>query len=307
MNQTIHNYKNCIIMMVGLSGSGKSTLANRAALEFDAHIISSDAIRAEVFGDENDQLHNKEVFDILHERVHESLKHGNSVIYDATNLNAKRRIAFLNQLKQYKELQKICCVVATPYEVCVKNDSKRNRKVGKAVILKQMKQFQMPFLNEGWDRINVKKMFIDEFSHPILILNKLEDMGHDCAPYHLETIGKHITLVFEQAKNDDYRVKIAALFHDLGKYYTKGFYNAKGEPSEVAHYYGHENVSAYIYLTSLFYTCENQSNDIIWLIQNHMRPYLNGYEKWKIKQNPGLIRLLEHLNKYDLAGIITPS
>lgn len=292
------------IMMVGLSGSGKSTLANRAALEYDAHIISSDAIRAEVFGDENDQHHNKEVFDILHERVHESLKHGNSVIYDATNLNAKRRIAFLNQLKQYKDLQKICWVVATPFEVCVENDSKRKRKVGRAVILKQMKQFQMPFLNEGWDWIEVKKIFLSESSHPIRIFRELENIEHDCAPHHLETIGKHIAMVSEQAKDDDYRVKTAARYHDLGKYYTKGFYNAKGEPSEVAHYYSHENVSAYIYLTSWAYNYEEQHNDVIWLIQNHMRPYLNGYEKWKLKQNPGLIRLLEHLNRYDREGRI---
>lgn len=293
------------IMMVGLSGSGKSTLAKREAVECNAHIISSDAIRAEVFGDENDQHHNKEVFDILHERVHESLKHGNSVIYDATNLNAKRRIAFLNQLKQYKELKKICWVAATPFEVCVKNDSKRNRKVGRAVILKQMKQFQMPFLDEGWDKINVEKMFVGETSRPIRILRELEDIEHDCAPHHLETIGEHIAMVCEQAESSNYCVKVAARFHDLGKYYTKGFYNAKGEPSEVAHYYGHENVSAYIYLTSCSYTWDVCSSDIIWLIQNHMRPYLNGYEKWKLKHNPGLIKLLDQLNKYDREGRLT--
>lgn len=295
------------IMMVGLSGSGKSTLANRVALEYDAHIISSDAIRAEVFGNENDQHHNKEVFDILHEQVHDSLKHGNSVVYDATNLNAKRRIAFLNQLKQYKDLQKICCVVATLFEVCVENDSKRNRKVGRAVILKQMKQFQMPFLNEGWDRIEIKKSFPSEPFYPIRILRELENIEHDCAPHHLETIGRHIAMVSEQAKDDDYRIKTAARYHDLGKYYTKGFYNAKGKPSEVAHYYGHENVSAYIYLTSWSYTYNAYPSDTIWLIQNHMRPYLNGYDKWKLKQNPELIRLLERLNRYDREGRITSS
>ena len=293
------------VMMVGLSGSGKSTLANRVALEYDAHIISSDEIRAEVFGDENDQHHNKEVFEILHARVHEALKNGNSVIYDATNINAKRRVAVLEQLKKYKDLRKICWVVATPFEICVENDKKRKRKVGRAVILKQMKQFQMPFLSEGWDSIHTKKLFMRDSSRPIRMLREVDNMDHDCAPHHLETIGEHIAMVCEQAESSDYCVKVAARFHDLGKYYTKVFHNAKGEPTEVAHYYGHENVSAYIYLTSWSYTWDVCPSDIIWLIQNHMRPYLNGYEKWKLKQNPGMIRLLEELNRYDRHGRVT--
>mgnify|MGYP003324219881 CR=1 FL=1 len=52
-------------MMVGLSGCGKSTYA----ATLNAKVISSDAIRAEVFGDENDQTHNAQVFEILHKRV----------------------------------------------------------------------------------------------------------------------------------------------------------------------------------------------------------------------------------------------
>ena len=44
-----------LIMMVGVAGSGKSTVAMRYALTQSAIIYSSDAIRAELYGDENCQ------------------------------------------------------------------------------------------------------------------------------------------------------------------------------------------------------------------------------------------------------------
>ena len=49
-------------ILVGLSGSGKSSY------NFGEEIIkiSSDALRAELYGDENDQTHNSEIFNELH-------------------------------------------------------------------------------------------------------------------------------------------------------------------------------------------------------------------------------------------------
>lgn len=57
-------------MLVGLSGSGKSSY------NFGEEIIkiSSDALRAELYGDENDQTHNSEIFNELHKRVIKHLK-----------------------------------------------------------------------------------------------------------------------------------------------------------------------------------------------------------------------------------------
>ena len=40
-------------------------------------------------------------------------------------------------------------------------------------------------------------------------------------------------------------------YHDTGKLYTKEFRNYRGEPTETAHFYGHENYSAYLYLTEM--------------------------------------------------------
>ena len=63
-------------MMVGLPGSGKSTATEYFAKVYNANIHSSDDIREEIFGDVNDQEHNKEVFEILHKRIKEDIENG---------------------------------------------------------------------------------------------------------------------------------------------------------------------------------------------------------------------------------------
>ena len=65
-----------LYMMCGISGSGKTTWADAYAKVYHAQVFSSDAIRAELFGDENNQKHNSQVFDVLHERVRAALIQG---------------------------------------------------------------------------------------------------------------------------------------------------------------------------------------------------------------------------------------
>ena len=90
-------------MVVGLPASGKSTYCKSISEKYNAKIFSSDELRVELFGSDDDKVNTKEnnqkVFDVLHKRIKESLKSGNDVIYDATNINSKRRTAFLNELK----------------------------------------------------------------------------------------------------------------------------------------------------------------------------------------------------------------
>lgn len=59
------------IMMVGLPYSGKSYYAEKLSKEYGAVIHSSDAIRAEILGDVQDQNNNGKVFEVLHRRVYD--------------------------------------------------------------------------------------------------------------------------------------------------------------------------------------------------------------------------------------------
>ena len=262
-------------------------------------------MRAELYGDENDQTHNTEVFNELHKRVILNLKNGKNVVYDATNLSRRRRVAFLKTIAHIP-CKKICVVFKTPYEVCVKRDSLRLRKVGVSVIFKQLKQFQMPQYDEGWDLIDFTYLPTDKAVDPFVLVELSKLVEHD-NPHHLETIGQHIQMTYDKLckMTKDKKLCFAGLFHDLGKVSTKYFRNAKGEKTNIAHYYSHENVSVYLYLTSyLFYPTE-VGLKIAWLIENHMRPYYSGYEKWKSTQNPEWVKDLEILHLVDQEARIT--
>lgn len=288
-------------MFCGLSGSGKTSYHFKEKVVK----ISSDALRAELYGDENDQTHNSKIFNELHRRVIRYLKNGSSIVYDATNLSHRRRVAFLNNIKHINCI-KSCIVFATPYKECIKRDSERNRTVGKSVILKQIKQFQMPTFDEGWDNIYVKQVEFTERENLGLILKKCGEISHD-SPYHLENIGKHMNMAYELAKNNNEKIEIilALLYHDIGKIITKDFHNSKGEKTDIAHYYNHEKVSSYLFLTCEFFSFGNMFSKIQWLIENHMRPYFQGYKKWKEKQNKDLIQDLEILHEYDKKARLT--
>lgn len=85
-------------MLCGLPASGKShyALDLQRIMSNETNektvIVSSDNIRKELYGDENIQGNPEEVFNLVHERILQSLNNGVNVIYDATNLKRKYRL-----------------------------------------------------------------------------------------------------------------------------------------------------------------------------------------------------------------------
>ena len=108
--------KPMFMMMVGLPYSGKSCYAEKLKEEFNAVVHSSDAIREEILGDVQDQNNNGKVFDVLHRRVIEDLSNGRNVIYDATNINYKRRMDTIQRLSKVP-CEKVCEFMATPLPI----------------------------------------------------------------------------------------------------------------------------------------------------------------------------------------------
>lgn len=245
---------NKFYMLVGLPGSGKSTISN----ELNGEVFSSDALRKELWGDENTQGDNTLLFNELHKRIEKGLKEGKNCIYDATNINAKKRIQFLNKIKNIK-CEKICILVVTDFNVCLQRNNLRERKVPYEVIKRMYFNIDIPQYREGWDKIIIKRTQDEMNDYDIFkFVDYLETINHD-NPHHLLTIGGHIQAVVKYIM-DNYQFKFAgdierlecllraALYHDIGKKITKTFINSKGEKTEVAHYYNHEKVSAYMYI-----------------------------------------------------------
>lgn len=264
-------------MMVGLPGSGKSWYAEH---KFPTAMIhSSDAIREELLGDISDQSQQELVFQTLHNRVLNGLRSGFDVVYDATNINYKRRREFLQRVKalDIPNLKTVCIFLAPPYARCVERNANRDRTIPESVIDRMYKKFDIPMMAEGWDMIRVDG--VEPFVGGIgFLLSRLSALEHD-NPHHTFTVGQHMLVAFEYFdKNypnllDDLALGRAIALHDVGKEYTKDFHNMKGEPSDIAHFYGHERVGAY---DSFAYTNDlplQERLDVALLIRWHMAPF----------------------------------
>jgi predicted kinase len=84
-----------LVILVGAAGAGKSTLAAR--LFAPDEILSSDAFRAAVSGDEADQRATKTAFAILHRQLDKRLAGGRTSVIDATNVTPFARRGLLRR------------------------------------------------------------------------------------------------------------------------------------------------------------------------------------------------------------------
>ena len=137
MDKKIDIPENALVMMVGIAGVGKTTLAKKRFGE--EAVISSDAIRKELYGDEAVQGDPREVFDIFNERIEKRLKNNQLTVADATNLDdmGRRklyRIASENHRPVY------ALVFNVPLEVAKRQNELRERKVPEDVLVRQFDQ-----------------------------------------------------------------------------------------------------------------------------------------------------------------------
>jgi len=289
-------------MLVGTSGSGKSYYAyNYCNTHDNCIVVSSDDIREEIYGSATVQDNPNKVFEIARTRCVEYLTSGKDVILDATNLNRKQRRAFLMDVSNRCRIpiKKVCTIIACSYEDCLEGNNNRERKVPIPVIRNQFSRFQMPLMTEGWDEIHINAR-----SHIYLadIYDKLEGMEHD-HPGHTRNVKDHMLAVTQYILNGvdeeecaDPLVEVA-YWHDVGKLYTKVWHDADGNPSEVAHFYGHEGWSTMMFLCS--YYCEEYKLRVAPIINLHMMHYQAGYENFIKKWCPELKDDLDRFNKAD--------
>ena len=281
-----------LILLCGIPGSGKTTWAkNYISKNPDFVHLSSDAIRAELYGDENIQGNPVEVFTLMQKKAVESLNARYNVVYDATSMTRKDRAGIISMCPKFTHIQ--CNIIWAPIETCIERDSTRERTVGKEVIDRMLKRFQMPYYDEGIDEINIiRPENFDWDSYYDCIIDAMK-IPHD-NPHHQLDIYNHCREAFNYAveKNFDWEIKEAAYCHDCGKPYVKTFVNTKGEFSDTAHYYQHQCVGAWIACGLTF------NIHTIWLISTHMAPFLN--EKYYKNLSPYLKTMVDQLHECDV-------
>jgi predicted kinase len=283
-----------LILLCGIPGAGKSHYAkNYITLQPNTIHLSSDAIRAELYGDESTQGNPADVFSLMQKRAIEALNNGQDVIYDATNITRKDRSGIIGVCPKFAKIE--CYVIWAPIEECIQRDKMRDRTVGKEVIDRMLKRFQAPYYDEGIDEIKIIKPYnFDE-----------DQYGDDCVdamliphdnPHHSLDVGAHCCEAYIYLTNkgiQDKDLLKAALEHDVGKPYTKAFIDSKGNPCETAHYYQHQCVGAW-----MSYGYDHITPYIAWLISTHMEPFFNS--KYYNNLPPFLKKDIDLLHEADL-------
>ena len=303
------------LMLVGVPGAGKSTIAERLATESAYEIISSDAIRAELYGDESIQDNPKDVFQLMHFRTIAALKKNKSIIYDATNIKRKDRMSILTSIKQANlDVYKHCVIVATQPLVCKTFNASRTRKVPEEVIDRMLKNFEVPVEQEGWNSISLICAAGGTYKYDS---SKAREFEHN-NPHHLETVGQHMEMASTAYLQDNGgkfdELWYALRFHDEGKLYTRVNYKfVKGQPvpSKECHFYGHQNYGAYLFLSSSsaeFFAPAENAVKIAALIEMHMQLYFwkDGIPRKAIQfWGEEFIDKIYLINKYDKLGRLT--
>lgn len=142
------------ILFCGIPGSGKTYLGRAAADTGECILISSDDIREKLWGDANDQRNPKRVFEEMEKLTLGLLVEGYNVIYDATNLKRKNRIAILNKVRELDSLIDASCIIFDiPLDICIRRAAERDRVVPEEVIRRMYKTMEKPTYDEGWDLI----------------------------------------------------------------------------------------------------------------------------------------------------------
>ena len=304
------NMKPTLIMLVGIPGSGKSHFAQNYVKENDRFvIISSDAIRAELFDDESDQSDNAKVFKVAHSRIKHYLQEGVSVVFDATNISKKRRAAFLAELKNIP-CHKMAVAVMTPYEVCVQRNESRERSVPKSAIRKMYLNWEPPYIGEGFDETFFIYGCEVDLLEKYTLFNLINDSGSFMNldqenSHHSRTLGMHClsaAAYFMERLPHKPLLILAALLHDTGKAFTKSRLNHKGVEDGNCHYYQHHCVSAY---DSLFYLRKvalsmHEKIYVSNLIFYHMHPHRNWKDSAKAVQRDKKIMGNDKDYTYDL-------
>lgn len=125
-----------LVVLIGPSGAGKSTFARSHFLP--SEVLSSDACRALVADDENDQSATNDAFDVLHYIARKRLAAGRLTVVDATNVQAEARRPLIALAREFHALP-VAVVFDLPERVCQeRNQNRPDRAFGPHVVRRQI-------------------------------------------------------------------------------------------------------------------------------------------------------------------------
>jgi predicted kinase len=125
----------CLVVLIGAAGSGKSTLAARC-FQPDA-ILSSDALRAAVAGNEADQRATRTAFAILHRELDRRLSEARTTVVDATNVTPFARRGLVARATALG-IPAVAIVLALEPAIVLARNAARGRVVPEPAVRRQL-------------------------------------------------------------------------------------------------------------------------------------------------------------------------
>lgn len=130
----------CLVVLVGAAGAGKSTFAARHFRSDE--ILSSDALRGRISGDEADQSATTAAFAVLHRSLGSRLAAGRTTVVDATNVTAFARRGLL-RLAAASRVAAVAVVLDLPPGIVIaRNAARPGRIVPEGAVRRQLRELR---------------------------------------------------------------------------------------------------------------------------------------------------------------------
>ena len=148
---------NKIIMLIGAAASGKTTAAPKIAAKNNAVIISTDRIRAALYGAEHIQGNWQEIEAVLYDRIKNAIKQNKNIILDSTHYKKEYRAKIIKNFAK-------CSIFSAyyfnyPFSIIYSRNKPRARRVPFDVLAAMYEHLNNapPTLAEGFK--SIKKMY----------------------------------------------------------------------------------------------------------------------------------------------------
>ena len=144
-------------MLIGAAASGKSTAAPKIAAKNNAVIISTDRIRAALYGAEHIQGNWQEIEAVLYDRIKNAIKADKNIILDSTHFKKQYRAKIIKNFAKYSEFS--AYYFNYPFTLIYSRNKHRARVVPFNVLTGMYKELKKapPTLAEGFKTI--KRMY----------------------------------------------------------------------------------------------------------------------------------------------------
>jgi protein phosphatase len=126
-----------LVLLVGAAGAGKTTFAARSFAPDE--VLSSDAYRALVSGDEANQKVSRVAFSVLHRDLERRLLAGQLTVVDATNVDSRNRRELIRRA-DVAGLPVVALVLDLPPAIVLARNATRSRQVDEEVVRWQLER-----------------------------------------------------------------------------------------------------------------------------------------------------------------------